>query len=308
MNLIYFSIIAACAVICGYAAPPTMVPATGSWRAIFQTTADIKLKHPPYEADDPVRNIWSTQAEWERERNELNARPGVPAKLYYAPNQLAYFTFMADDLEELSAPASIDDLQTLVTCAFSNAILQSKSLSHWQSICAADYTAAVSQGKLGPLFCWEEQQVPPKEGVEPVFHESGSYRWPVLWPIPTRTGAGVAREASGKWECVITGVLEHSGVFTAMVSITRFSLDPAFEGYIFDTSIARDLMFFQFPISFVEESGKLKLRDIGGPNPTEEQVEHMEKISILLDATSRSAPSSYPLGLREHLPALISQP
>jgi hypothetical protein len=157
------------------------------------------------------------------------------------------------------------------------------------------------------VFCWEEKEIPLLEGMDPVhFHDSGVYRWPVLWAVPTSTEAGIAREANGKWECVITGILEHSGVFTALASLSRFSQDPAFDGYLFDTSIYREYEFFHFPISFVEESGQLKLRDIGGPNPSEEQVNTMIRLSSLVGASLRSAVSEYPPGLREHLPPLLA--
>lgn len=307
MKLFLSFIILACSAICGSAAPPTIIPVTGAWRTIFNVSADVNIKEPPYEANEVFRNWYATEAEWEQMRAERNSEPPIPAKLHHAPNKLVHFTFMADDLAALSAPASIPDLRTLVTCAFANAILQPRSLTHWQSICAADYSAAVAQGKLGPVFCWEEKEIPLPPGLDPVhFHDSGVYRWPVLWAVPTSTEVGIAREANGKWECVITGVLEHSGVFTALASLSRFSLDPAFDGYLCDTSDYREYEFFHFPISFVEESGQLKLRDIGGPNPSEEQVETMRKLSGLVGASFRRTLAVYPLGLREHLPPLVA--
>ena len=307
MKLILTFIFLVCSASCGCTAPPTIIPATGGWRTIFNATTDVDIKDPPYEANDFLRKFYATEADWERRRTELNSVPPIPAKLHHAAGNLVHFTFMADDLAALSAPASIPDLRTLVTCAFANTILQPKSLTHWQSICAADYSAAVAQGKLGPVFCWEEKEIPLPEGLDPVhFHDSGVYRWPVLWAVPTSNDVGIARDANGKWECVITGVLEHSGIFTALASISRFSLDPAFNGYLCETSNYRDYEFFHFPISFVEESGQLKLRDIGGPNPSEEQVETMRRLSGLVGASFRRTLTEYPLGLREHLPPLLA--
>jgi hypothetical protein len=302
ISKVFFLIGAVCGAACGQTpVAPSKVPAKGDWRTLFPTQAMVLIKESEIgpEMQPPL-----TDAELRAENEARAARPPMAVKLHYSSGSLAYFKFTASDLGAMASSANTMDLWSLIRCGFANAALQKNDNQHWKPLCTDDYAralaglAADSEGFKFPLD---------GESHSPAIWGDGWLRWPVLYTIPVQDGLGVNRSPTGQWEVAVFGVIERDGLFTALSFISGAPEGQGFSGFVYDDSIERENAFFSFPIHFKQVGEHFKFSDLGGPNPTEEQVAMQERFEALMGFGGRSVPKSFPLGLKSLLPALSSE-